>query len=739
MQSPIWRICNIYTIRDRHGKPIPFRPTNQQKRVLRAIYIEHKKKLFIPKARQLGMSTLISIIILDSILFGSGVQTCINDHVKGAAKKKLVSKILYAFDRLPEEWRAGWEVVNRGNQTGELRIRKAGGTTEHDSTVYAGDKARGDTFQILHLSELGETQAKAPERAKEIIEGSMPAAESGLIVIETTWHGGKVGQLYGLVLDAIETPDDKKDLDRDFFILFFPWFEEPSYTSNGDVAQVTQATRDYFTKLASKLSLEFTDGQMLWYQKKKEAFGHRIYSIYPSILEEIFLSPVDGAIYAKEIDEARVHGRCGAIAHDPQHPVNTLWDFGSPKNTICIYFQIIAGRFHFIDADVVEERDGQSVEINGLDLSFEQRIAHMSRKPYLYSTHYVPHDATSRDIRHRVSWQDDMRHLGLKGNVTVIPRTNDIWLGINRVRADFGLFHFSDAMKPYLDGLAMYRLRPDPSNEKKFTSDPIHDFASHLADPLRVLGEALILGYTSTTSVMNTNTVIDPILLQGNTALAEKPEVGEIEKGVRSRAFKAAPDGWMWRWEPVSQAGGYLVVIHRGIVQAWRAPNGNKAAALVATLADIGRSDNDMVVHLGCEIAHYYHNCIVIPTINDDESIVRRVLDEECMIYQRRVPDSQRPVGRALPPRKPGYDLTEQLRASTMTGLVKAYRDKSIVIHDTTWLSQASTFILLDDGQREPQSGYSAAALEASAIAVSLLEIATEGDHGGTRGLTRMS
>lgn len=1159
MSSAIWRICNIYSIKDRHGKKIPFRPTVQQKAILRAVYIERKKKLFIPKARQLGISTLVAIMILDAILFGSGVQCSICDFVSGNAKKKLEGKIVYAFEQLPPEWRMGWEVVTHNKQSGEFRLKKTGADVSDESVVFAGDQPRGDTYQILHLSELGETQVKAPERAREIFEGALPTAEASLIIIETTWHGGRVGVLYSLVLDAMETPDHKKDKERDYFVMFFPWYQEALYTNAGDVSQVTTQTREYFDSLASILpGAEFTPGQMLWYQKQKDRLGHRIYSLYPSRLEEIFLSPVDGAIYAKEIDEARVSGRVGMFKHDPAKPVDTLWDFGSPQNTICLYFQQDGAHFNFIDADVIETKTASGVEINGYDITFPARMQMMMAKPYRYGTHYIPHDGGSRDLRQRTTWQADMASNGLQGKITVIPRTDDRWLGINKIKAEFPTFRFDAVMmKPWLDGAAMYRLRPDPSDPKKFLSDPIHDFASHLCldgdtiiatdrgevaikdmatndkvilgdvkadvewvgpttfqeviemsfddgsklitspshylfttkgiarsdsmriggevwtphhpqfnylthsplatraafvelsteqgtgygsngtciaankaenkgfsiesfmsyatrlastarqkcsqlvtgmisrlrtgtsgqnvkaeklnqsihalnlteessianrldttaisnqtpactapygslktalsrkewtfttrtktrkittsqtspfsvgritpsciarlihgslgvdalriceakacekrlplgmprqqelsrigdwqqnqwpsvhwwnanarsakrhtnpysqqeanfappnaglaqekdgrmrqrrdnvnvalasspyqsekskfiaiqsakesmqrglrqnasgkrivsinrlpprqlydmtvkdhhayvangvlvsncDPLRVLGEGLLKNYISASSIMDTNIVLDPLILSKATAEAAKPDTGEILEHQNRCGFKCDPAGWMQKWETPAIGSRYLVVIHKNAVQVWRAARDTSEpqdrATMAASIKVDGRQDSDVLIDRACQLAKFYGDCLVIPTINDSDRIVRDILDRECSIFKRRVKDSSRPIGRSLPPPKMGYDLDAQTRESNISILTRAFREEKIVIHDTQWLMQAGTFILRDDGSKVAQEGYSDAQIMASSIAVSLLDMASEYGHCSSQG-----
>ena len=74
-RDPIWRISNLYSIRTRDGKVIPFRPRPQQAQVLEMIFTQGLKRIVILKARQLGFSTLLGIICTDQLCWTTGKQT----------------------------------------------------------------------------------------------------------------------------------------------------------------------------------------------------------------------------------------------------------------------------------------------------------------------------------------------------------------------------------------------------------------------------------------------------------------------------------------------------------------------------------------------------------------------------------------------------------------------------------------------------------------------------------------
>ena len=66
-RDPIFRISNLYSIRERGGKVIPFRPRLQQSDVLDMIFRRGLKRIVILKARQIGFSTLLGLICADQL------------------------------------------------------------------------------------------------------------------------------------------------------------------------------------------------------------------------------------------------------------------------------------------------------------------------------------------------------------------------------------------------------------------------------------------------------------------------------------------------------------------------------------------------------------------------------------------------------------------------------------------------------------------------------------------------
>ena len=70
---------------------------------------------------------------------------------------------------------------------------------------------------------------------------------------------------------------------------------------------------------------------------------------FPTVLEECFQTPVEGAIYAEIIDRLRAEGAIRPAVVDNSSLVHTAWDLGSPLNTVVAYFQIVGAEIRVID------------------------------------------------------------------------------------------------------------------------------------------------------------------------------------------------------------------------------------------------------------------------------------------------------------------------------------------------------------------------------------------------------
>jgi hypothetical protein len=471
LRSPIWRLQNLYHIKDADtGRVIKFAPRPEQMQVFRAIHEKGHRRIIILKARRLGMSTGIDVAITDQMLWNAGYQASIIDRKEDDAEKKLNGICKVAFGGLPEILRDKYQLLRDNDSAFQLQA-----ADDTPSAIYAGKNARGGTNQFLHISEWGPIQADDPRRSEEILTGAIPSAEHGIVVVETTWKGGKGGHLWTIVKPALETPEAQKG-PTDWRVMFFPWWIDPTYEIPPTRHEPPDLT-EYLNELEARIGGPLSPGQRAWYGQKRETLGIFIFREFPSTIEECFRSPIEGAIYAQELDRIRSEGAIGTFGVDKTAPVHTFWDEGSPINTVTWYAQFVRGEIRLVDIDI------------DLDIGPVERVAHIRGKGYALGNHYLTHAAAQTEKSGR-SFEAQLAEAGLT-NMRVVPRTPDVWSGINDCRQLMPRMCFRlPACQDGIEALENYHLRRITTGGRS-VDEPVHDWTSHTADALRTMAEAI--------------------------------------------------------------------------------------------------------------------------------------------------------------------------------------------------------------------------------------------------------
>ncbi len=469
LADPLWRLTSgeLYSIAPADGSGVQrFRPRPEQVAVIRAIYERGAKQILIPKARRLGMSTVLGILAADCLLFRKSWQGSLIDQNAADAARKLDRIVKVALEHLPD-WLGGRVKFPRMN--GSQITADVAGTGE--SSFYAGMNARGGSNDFLWISEWGVIQAEDPKRSARIRSGALPSARHGTIVVETTWAGGKGGDVWELLEPALTGKA------QDWLVLFFPWWLDPRNVSS--TAVMDREAEEYFEKIAPRLErdrIELREEQRRWWAAERRAQGMFMLRENPTFLDECWAAPVAGAVYAAALERARAEGRIGPMPVDGGSVVHTSWDLGSPANTVVWYWQIAGREIRVIDCD------------RGFEGTLADRLAHMLAKGYRYGQHFLPHDCQQTE-RTGTTLAAEMAKAGFR-NLVPVPRTHSVWVGINHLLELFSSVAFrSPHCDSGIDALSAYRTRR--LGEGAVASDePIHDWASHPADGLRVMAEA---------------------------------------------------------------------------------------------------------------------------------------------------------------------------------------------------------------------------------------------------------
>ena len=408
------------------------------------------------KARQLGITTFFCIYLLDKVLWRDNIQAGIIAHTLDDAQNIFQDKLKYAFDQLHPGIRSAFRTV--GDSAKELAFTNG-------SIIRVGTSLRSSTLQYLHVSEFGKICAKYPERAREIITGSLNTVHAGQhIYVESTAEGKE-----GAFFEMCRTAQDTKDLTQlDFKFFFFPWWKHPEYTIGVPVNIPTHLV-EYFSSLELK-GVKLRDPQKWWYTKKYDVQQEDMLREFPSLPEEAFQASQEGNWYAIQMKELWDTGHITNVSYDKAIPVYTAWDLGQADHTAIWFFQLTrTGDVNFIDY------------FQGRDKPLDQLTTILHSKKYVYGQCIWPPDANARD-RAGITFVSQARNFGWNG---IVLEPHGLRDGINLSRATLGRCWFDqNKCKDGIIALENYKKKWS-SIIGGWSSEPLHDEYSHGADAFR--------------------------------------------------------------------------------------------------------------------------------------------------------------------------------------------------------------------------------------------------------------
>lgn len=497
LKSRWWRLNNLYWIENEQGKKLKFRLNWAQKAFLAAMWWLN----VILKARQLGMSTLMQIYMLDSCLFGRNKTAGIIDKTDDDATKKL-ARIKFAYENLdcPDPC-DGVSTAALGALIKQSVTLETANDHElewsNSSKIWAGTSLRGGTLQILHISELGYIAFFNPKKAKEIRSGALNTVHEGaVVVIESTHEGGKAGLNYEMIVLAQESGPELTTMDWKFH--FFAWWRDPKYRLEGAPRVIDPELLTYFDELFQQ-GIKLDEAQKAWYAAKKRTQKDDMKKEFPSTPEEALNAVVRGAIYGTLISQARAQGRVCDFNRTEGLPCYVSWDIGISDFADLWLIQPVGRQVTVLD---FYENNGEGAG------HYADVVREWERKHNIkIALNLLPHDAAKREFGTGLSVVQQLSNLGLP-NCVVVPRTSDIWAGINAVRSLLPnmVFHKTNTSKERvkdgkrypagLNALEGYRTQ-DESSSAVLKEMPVHDECSHPADALRTFAEAFEAGMIS--------------------------------------------------------------------------------------------------------------------------------------------------------------------------------------------------------------------------------------------------
>lgn len=492
LRSKQWRLRNLYLILDEDGKTIPLVLRPEQEQFLG----ERHSQNFVPKARKLGMSTVIVIDYLDECVFNPN-RSCGHIDLKDTDAHDKLQIARFAWKNGPlhpdENIAALWRIIQEENpMTGD-----SAGALEwlNGSRQTAGVSYTGKTPQRLHVSEYGPIAAQFPKKAQEIKRGSMNAVPiTGIKDVETTMEGGRFGECYHIFKLGLKvaghalTPLDWK-------IHFFPWQNHPSYRLPGHAPNEAETIK-YFAEIKAKHGIDIPLDRQAWYEIKRREQGEDMFQQFPTVVEECDMAVVAGQILTV-MTSLRAKGRIREFEPEPNLPKFTFWDLGASDNSAGWLIQPCGKDDNWLDWCAGEGMGAKGVA----DVIHAWETKH---GPIAH--HYVPHDAKITDKGSGKTYLAQLVEAGVPlHRITVVNRTPDVWVGINDLRALLARAYFhsrtdveikteTGASVPSGVGrLEGYRRTPQTA-AGAIRVMPFPDICSHTADAARTFAEARSAG-----------------------------------------------------------------------------------------------------------------------------------------------------------------------------------------------------------------------------------------------------
>lgn len=510
LNNRLWRLEHLYWIKNVDGIVIPFRPNEVQRKFLER---QHGRNAIL-KARQLGLSTLVGVLMADFVFWNENKTAAIIDWRLPEGQKKLLG-VRFQWEHLDyvpegaerERRIIAWLMREKKRRLGT--VKKDGSIVpvtatanklafRNGSVIYTDNTFRGGTTQFMHVSELAKMAKRFPDRAREVVNGGFESVPTnGTIIVESTHEGGRSGVNYNLMKTAM-SKRGKPLLPVDWRFFFFPWYEESRYQLDVPEGYVFRdETIEYFTRMKEVYGVDVPESARLWWEWKNGQSDFNMGEEYPTVPDEAFDAIGDDAIYCAQFRKLRRDNRIGCrfVVHS-YAPVYCSWDIGVADHMATVFFQKVGGETRIIGG--IQAKKSCVLDMLARVRDFEQTHG------FKVFRHLLPHDGGHHSTNDRKTNQQTLEENGCR-DVRLVPKTGSVWLSIGEVRSFLPstVWHercgeriedgSEEGLPGLLDCMESYHMNQNGKID--------HDDCSHFADAFRMFIEAachgLIEGFES--------------------------------------------------------------------------------------------------------------------------------------------------------------------------------------------------------------------------------------------------
>jgi len=298
-------MSHLYKITDKDGNKVTFKKNKAQAHFEKN---RHNRNIIL-KSRQLGFTTDEAVDALDDALFNKNFTALIINYEQKEAIKTFKDKIYFAWENLPEELKKFWQVdTQRAN---ELMFDFG---DKSYSSIATANSGRGGTPNRVHITEFAKLVRKYPQRATEIITGTIPAVPfSGRIDIESTAEGSD-GLFYDMFWDAFNR---KRKPERTEFKAHFynwTWDEHELSKITTPILIENMDSGEIFREYQEKHKL--TDQEITYYYLKwlaAEKSWNKLHQEFPTTPEEAFVGSGHKLFNQERLEELKNTLRHGTV------------------------------------------------------------------------------------------------------------------------------------------------------------------------------------------------------------------------------------------------------------------------------------------------------------------------------------------------------------------------------------------------------------------------------------------
>ena len=364
---------NFLKIRNKQSKLVSFIPNEAQKQFNEIIEKDTANKkphrYIILKARQLGFSTFTEGYIYHDTSTRELVNSLIIAHEEKATMNLFSMSKLY-YEECPlairpmKKYSNGKELVFENPTSDDSEKLKNPGLRSKITIATAGttDTARSGTYHNVHVSEIA--FFPNPQNTMTALMQCVPDEPDTFVCLESTANGVG-GYFYDMWNAAVAG-------ENDFTPLFFPWFTDPSYSTNFSSEEEKEEFKNYVEKMYPDASgkmvhteewllkeqFNLTLEQLNW---RKRTIANKcggdidmFHQEYPSTPEEAFVASGRPKFDMKAVKEYELGCVNPSIIGDlvSKHRQFTIQEH--EKGSLKIFYPPDSDEQYYIGADVAE-------------------------------------------------------------------------------------------------------------------------------------------------------------------------------------------------------------------------------------------------------------------------------------------------------------------------------------------------------------------------------------------------